>query len=173
MLIPDPHRLPHPTQNCRNVQATLRAYVPERFDQLVRDVQLEHARRLLHMVRTVTLALRKRMLIFGQTDYRDVRSHAPTIDVLFEGVQKHDLLPFVKRLTILTWKEGFQWQYGNDSTYSGLFTLYQLMIVATSEERDKELYRYLISLQRWEARIILNAIQLVSTRCTTWCSPIC
>lgn len=52
-----PRRLPYPAPNRGEVLAKLRKHDPEQFRRVIKSVQLEHARRLLCMVRTVFFRL--------------------------------------------------------------------------------------------------------------------
>ena len=95
----------------------------------------------------------------------ELRAHAPAIEIIVEDVTQEDVLPFVKRLMTLAWKERFEWSPPNTGPHtSGLFTLFQLMVAATSGDRDSTLYKYLISLRGGEAHIVMNALQLVRRR---------
>jgi hypothetical protein len=87
--------------------------------------------------------------------------HAPTIETIVEGVTEEDVLPFIRRLMTLAWKEGFEWALPNSSRFSGLYTLFQLMVAVTSGDQRSALFRYLISLRAPEAHPVLNALQLV------------
>ncbi|TEB34715.1 kinase-like protein [Coprinellus micaceus] len=61
----------------------------------------------------------------------------------------------------LAWKEGFEWALPNSSRFSGLYTLFQLMVAVTSGDQRSALFRYLISLRAPEAHPVLNALQLL------------